>query len=111
MYGTWQILRGAWAAVMIVYCVLAIVASRRLRGKEKELNHVILIVMAMLIAIRIAVRWAFGGQAYRLAVMIVGIAAGVAALIVAKMMITQKAHDQTEDGNGGDEGIRSLKLS
>jgi uncharacterized membrane protein YhhN len=107
---TWHVLRWAWAAVVIVYCLLAIVASRRLRGGEKKLNHVILIVMAVLIAVRIWIQHAFGGQVYRLAVLLVGIAAGIAALIVAKMLMSQTPGGETEAADS-EERIQSMKLN
>jgi hypothetical protein len=94
---------------MIVYCVLAIIASRRLRGGSKTLNHEILIVIAGLFAGRIAIHWFFGGGlAYRAAVMIVGIAAGIAAVVVAKMLVTQEPGDEAIAVDGKDERIQSL---
>jgi len=94
MYYTWLILRSMWSAVVVVYLVEALVASRRLRGAAKEWNQIILVGMFLLVVIRIAVRHYFGGLVYQCAVLIVGPAAGVAALIVAKMLVTQKAGDE-----------------
>jgi hypothetical protein len=104
MHNTWDILRWAWWAVAIVYCILAIFASRRLHGGAKKLNHAILIVVAFLLAVRIAALRVFGGGlAYRSATMIVGIAAGVGALIVAKMLVTQEPGDDAVAVDGKSE--------
>ncbi|HZW91574.1 MAG TPA: hypothetical protein VFF64_01250 [Candidatus Eremiobacteraceae bacterium] len=103
MRDTWQILRWAWAAVMIVYCLLAIIASKRLRGGEKKLNHVILIMMAVLVAVRIWTRHAFGGQVYRFAVLFVGVAAGIAAVVVAKMLMSQAPGEKAEAVGSDDQ--------
>ena len=108
MHSAWFILRWAWAAVLAVYCVLAMVASSRLQGEAKKRNHSILIAMAVLMAIRIAVRQLFGSLVYRCAVIIVGLAAGVAALIVARMLIAQNRSDLKTDKQ---DRIQSLKLS
>ena len=112
MHGTWFILRSAWSAVMIVYCVLAIFASRRLRGGARTLNHVILIVMAALTAVRIGIlRFFGGGLVYRSAVMVGGIVAGVAALIVARMLIVQEPGNEAVAVGDKEERVQSLKLS
>jgi hypothetical protein len=112
MHDTWHTLRWAWSAVVIVYCVLGIFASRRLRGRAKKLNHGILIVMVVLVAVRITIQRVFGGGlAYRSAVVVVGITAGVAALIVAKMLITQESGDEAVAVDDKEERIQSLKLS
>jgi hypothetical protein len=114
MHDTWLILRWAWSAVVIVYCVLAIVASSKLHGDAKKRSRNILIVMAVLIATRIWIRQVFGaGLAYRFSVVVVGIAAGIAALIVAKMLITREPSDEDEAASltDGKSGIQSLKLN
>jgi hypothetical protein len=108
--GAWHILRWAWSAIVIVYCVLAFLASKRLRGREKTLNHVVLLVIAALVAVRIWIRYAFGGQVYRWAVLVVGVAAGIATLIVAKMLTSQTPADEDEVAAGEDR-IQSLKLN
>ncbi len=116
MHDTWQILRVVWSAVIIAYCGLSFFADRRLHGAAKKRNRNILFAIAILVAIRFAVRFAFGGVAYRFAVLFVGVVAGIAALVVAQMLITQKP-----GGNGGNEDepavaddresrIQSLKL-
>jgi hypothetical protein len=109
MHDAWQVLRWAWAAIVTVYLLVAFVASKRLRGGEKTLNHVILIVMAVLIAVRIWLQHAFGGWVYRFAVLFVGIAAGIAALIVAKMLISQTPGGEAEAADR-EERIQSLRL-
>ena len=106
----WHILRWIWAAVFIVYCVLEIFAEKRLGGREKKRSSTILIVMVILVAVRIGIRVVFGsGPAYRLAVISVGIAAGIAALVLAKMLIEQKETNGT-DTQGAEEQIQTLKL-
>jgi hypothetical protein len=90
--------------------VLAFVASKRLRGREKTLNHIILLVIAALVVVRIWIGYAVGGQIYRLTVLIVGVAAGIAALIVVKMLISH-APAGGNDGSAGEDRIQSLKLS
>jgi hypothetical protein len=113
MQDAWYILSWAWTAVSILYCMLAGVASKRLRGREKKINHAILIVFAGLVGVRFWTRYAFGGQVYRLTVLFVGIAAGVAALIVAKMLISQKPREGRDEDEsiGSDDRIQSLKLN
>ena len=97
---------------MIVYCVLAIFASRRLHDGARTLNHVILIVMAVLIAVGIGILRVFGGGlAYRSAVMVGGIVAGVGALIVARMLIMQQPGNEAVAVGDKEERVQSLKLS
>jgi hypothetical protein len=110
MHNAWPILRLAWSAVMIVYCVLAIVADRRLRGVARKRSRNILIAIAVLVAIREAVKHFLGGWVYRFVVTIVGIAAGIAALIVATMVATQGPGGEAVAGDK-EERVQSLKLS
>jgi heme A synthase len=106
----WHILRWAWAAVFIAYCVLEIFAEKRLQGREKKRSSTILIVMVILVAVRIGIRVVFGsGPAYRLAVTFVEIAAGIGALVLAKMLIEQKKTEGSYT-QGADEQIQTLKL-
>ena len=111
MHGTWFLLRSAWTAVDIVYLVLYIVAARRLRGEaKKHCDHVFWLI-AILAAIRISIRYALrGGLMYRLAVVFVGVAAGIAALDLVRMLVTQPPDEGTVDAGGGKERIQSLKL-
>ena len=112
MHDGWHILRWGWSAVVVFYGALSIVASRRLRGRERKRSAKILAVIVTLIATRFFVRFAFGGgQTYRLAVVCVGVAAGIAALDLARMLIAHKEDAGTVDGDGAQEQIQSLKLS
>jgi uncharacterized membrane protein len=108
MHDTWHIVRFGWSAVVLVYSVLAIIASWRLRGEAKKRNHAILIAMAVLMAIRISARHFLGGLVYQFAAVFYGMVAGVAALTVAKMLVTQRPSDEPV---GKEERIQSLKLS
>jgi hypothetical protein len=110
MHDGWLLFRWMWTAVVIVYCVLAVIASKRLRGGEKKLNHAMLVVIAILELARIWVRHAFGSQVGRLAGLFVGLLAGIAALVVAKMLLSQTPSDGAEEV-GGDDRIQSLRLS
>jgi hypothetical protein len=111
MHNDWRILSWTWSAVVIMYCILALIADRRLSGGEKKLNQILLILIAGLVGVGIWTRHAFGGQMHRLAVLVAGIAAGIAALIVAKMLITQKPGDRDVDADNSDEQIQLLKLN
>jgi len=110
MHDAWQILRWVWAAVVMAYCLLAVIASKRLHGGEKRLNHVMLVVVAVLGLGRIWIQHAFGGQANRFAGLFVGILAGIAALIVVKMLLSQTPGDGVK-ATDNEERIQSLKLN
>ena len=111
MQDAWHILRWTWAAVVVVYCVLGIVADRRLHGREKRLSRNMLIAMAVLVAIRYWVHVAFGiGQAYRFAVLVVGVAAGIGSLVLAKMLIEQKGGGMS-GARDREDRMQSLKLN
>jgi hypothetical protein len=108
----WQILKWAWAVVVVVYCVLQVLASRRLRGPENKRSWSVLIVMAVLVAIERWIREASGNPlANRLAVVVVGIAAGIAALVLTRMLIAKKAYEGTADAHDAEEHIQSLNLN
>jgi asparagine N-glycosylation enzyme membrane subunit Stt3 len=112
MHSAWFLLRGAWSAVVIAYLVLYIVAAGRLRGEAKKHGGKAFWVIASLAAIRFSIRYALGGGLmYRLAVVFVGVAAGVAALDLARMLATQKPDDAAVDAGGSKERIQSLKLN
>ena len=104
----WLLLGSAWSAELIVYWLLALIAYRRLHGRDKELNHLVVIVMVVLVAVRFWIHYRFGGQAYRLAVLIVGVAAGVATLVVVKMLISQSPDDK-DGAIGNKDRIESLE--
>jgi len=92
--------------------VLYIVAAGRLRGEAKKHGGHVFWVIAILAAIRISIRYALGGgPTYRLAVVLVGVAAGIAALDLARMLATQKPDEVTVDAGVRKERIQSLKLS
>src|ERR1700751_3359718 len=98
MHSAWFLLRWAWSAVVIAYLVLYIVAAGRLRGEAKKHGAYVFWVIAVLAAIRISIRYALGGGLiYRLAVVFVGVAAGIAALDLARMLTTQKPDEGTVD--------------
>src|SRR5690348_11727617 len=112
MHSAWFLLRWAWSAVVIAYLMLYIVAGGRLRGEAKKHGGKVFWVIAVLAAIRMAIRYALGGGLmYRLAVVFVGVAAGVAALDLVRTLATQKPDERTVDVAGGKERIQSLKLS
>ena len=109
---TWHVLRWTWAAVVIGYCVLHIFAAKRLRDQAGRNSRNIFIAMVVLVAIRILIQRVFGvGLAYRLAVVFVGVAAGIAALVEARMLLAQKAGDDALDAHGAEERIQSLRLN
>ena len=93
---TWHVLMWAWTTVVIAYCVLHMMAAKRLHGQAARLSRNIFVVMAVLILIKFGVSWVLGrSMAYRLAVLFVGVAAGVAALVEARMLFAKKADDET----------------
>ena len=109
---TWHVISWAWAVVVIVYCVLHIFADKRLYGQARRNSRNIFIAIVVLVAIRICIQRVFGvGLAYRLAVVFVGVAAGVAALVETRWLSGQKLDDQTLDEHGAEEQIQSLKLN
>ena len=111
MQDTWQILRWSWAAVCVVYGVLQIIGSMRLRGMAKKRSRNILVVMVILVAMQSWIREVLGNlQAIRWAAVFVGIAAAVAALFLATMLIRQK-DDRADDAQDTEEHIQSLKSS
>jgi len=112
VHNAWHILWAAWLAVSICYLVLYLVGSGRLRGQQKKRSGNIFWVIAALVAIRLLIRFALGdGLIYRLAALFVGIAAGTAALDLARMLITQRPDDRTADAGGSEERIHSLRLN
>ncbi len=86
------------------------IADRRLRGLARKRNRNILIVMVMLVAIQM---WIIHGLRApglaRLATVSVGLAAGIAALVLAKMLV-QRKDDGTAEEQGAEERIQLLKL-
>ena len=107
---SWIILSGVWSAVIISYLVLYIIATGRLRGPEKKRSGIIFWVIAGLTAMRISIWLALGrGLVYRFAVLFVGIAAGIAALDLARVLITQKPNDGANEAS--EERIQSLRLN
>jgi asparagine N-glycosylation enzyme membrane subunit Stt3 len=112
LHSTWYIFFSTWSLVLVAYLVLYLVTAKRLRGHTKKRSDSIFLVIAVLAAIRISLRFALGrGLIYRFAVVFVGIAAGLAALDLARMLLTQKPDDGTVDSNRSEERIQSLKLN
>jgi hypothetical protein len=112
MHSTWFLLRSAWSAAVIAYFVLYIIAAGRLRGEAEKHGGNVFWVVAVLAVIRISIRYALGGGLiYRFAVVFVGIAAGIAALDLARLLITQQPAKGTVDAGGSEERIQSLKLN
>jgi hypothetical protein len=110
MRDAFHVLRWVWVAIDIVYLLLAITASKRLRGGGKKLNYVIMIALAVLVAIETWIRHAFAvREAYWFWVLFVRPAVGIAALIVAVMLMLQPPGDGTEAA-GGKDRIQSLRL-
>jgi len=111
MHSAWFLLRWAWSAVVIAYLVLYVVATGRLCGGAKKHAGLVFSVVAVLVAIRIAIRYVLGsGLMYRMAVVFVGVAAGVAALDLVRMLATQEPDVGAVDA-GAKERIQSLKLN
>ena len=112
MHSTWLLLGWAWSAVLVAYLLLYIVAAGRLRGEAKRHGGSVFWVVAILAAIRMLIRYALGGGLmYRLAVVFVGVVAGIAALDLVRMLTTQKPDEGTVDAGDSEERIQSLKLS
>ena len=109
MGSTWHILRLAWLAVTLAYLVLYIIAAKRLRGEGKKHAGKVFWVIAVLAAVRISIRYILGGGLiYQSGAVLVGVAAGIAALDLTRILITQKPDDGVA---GTNERIQSLKLS
>ncbi len=105
-----MVLKFMWLAVVVFYCALAAFADRRLRGAARKRNKHILWAMAVLIAVRIWTGHKFGGLAFLFGGIFVGAAAGVAALIVATMLVSREPGDEAGVAEGK-ERIQSLKLN
>jgi hypothetical protein len=111
MHGTWFILRWAWAAVVIAYLVLFVIGSRRLQGEAKKRTRSIFGGVVVLIVFRELI-WLFGGRpVYRFSVMIVGVAAGIAALFLIYELSIRGPDAKLQTGDDGEGHIQSLKLS
>jgi hypothetical protein len=108
---TWFILRWAWALVLIAYLILHVVLSGRLRGQARKRSGNIFAAVVVLAVGRTLIRYALGvGIVYRLSVIVVGVAAGIAALFLIHALLTLKPGDAEVEADG--EGrIQSLKLS
>jgi hypothetical protein len=112
MHGGWYILRWAWSAILIAYLLLYLVAAKRLGGRAKKRSGVTFWVVAVLAAFRMFAWYVLrGGLIYRFAVLIVGIAAGLAAIDLARMLIVSQEGARTVDGDSAEERIQSLKLN
>jgi len=113
MHDTWQVLRWLWSAILIAYVILQAVASGRLRGQAKRRSARIFGMILVLYAIRTLIRYFLGaGVVYRFSVLVVGLTAGIAALMLISALITQKGDDTVVEADGdAKERIQSLKLS
>ncbi len=110
MHGAWYILRWAWSAILVAYLLLYIVAGKRLGGSAKKRSGTTFWVIAALAAVRMSIRFVLGfGLAYRVAVLFAGIAAGFAALDLARMLVEQSRVDRPTGTD--DESVQSLRLS
>jgi hypothetical protein len=106
MHGDWLILRLTWSAVVIGYFVLFFAVARRLRGQAKKRSDTIFWAVASLAVIRTLVRFALGfGFVYQLAVVILGVAAGIAALVLIGTLMTQKPDGGLLETNSSESGF------
>jgi hypothetical protein len=106
---TWHLLRLAWSAVTIAYLLSYVIAAKRLRGEGKKHAGSVFWVIAALAIVRISLWYVLGGGLiYRLSVVLAGAAAGIAALDLARILITQKPDDGIA---GTNERIQSLRLN
>ncbi|HEV2398214.1 MAG TPA: hypothetical protein VGS27_14820 [Candidatus Sulfotelmatobacter sp.] len=105
MHGAWYILRWAWSAILIAYLLLYVVTEKRLAGHAKNRSGATFWVVAVLAVLRMLGWYVLrGGLIYQLAVMLVGIAAGFAALDLTRMLVEQKPKGRITDArtmNGG----------
>jgi hypothetical protein len=112
MHGPWFIIRWGWTAVDIAYLLLFLIGSRRLHGEAKKNSSTIFAVFVFLFVIRELILWFFGvGVAYRLAIMVVGLAAGGGALYLIRALMAQKPDEGTNEAENGEGQIQSLKLN
>ncbi|HET9307615.1 MAG TPA: hypothetical protein VFO46_16470 [Candidatus Sulfotelmatobacter sp.] len=114
MHGAWYILRWAWSAISIAYLLLYVLTTKRLGGQKKKRSEATFWVIVVLAVLRVLVRLVLGsGLVYRFAVVFIGIAAGIAALDLARMLITLEPGEQDAavDVNHSKDRIQSLKLN
>jgi len=110
MHGTWYILMSAWSAVLVFYLLLYVIAGKRLGGSAKKRSDITFCVIAVLAGLRILRRFVLGyGLFSRGAVLLSGVAAGFAALDLARMLAEQRQDNR--NAGSRDERIESLKLS
>jgi hypothetical protein len=99
----------AWSAVTIAYLLLYVITAKRLRGEGKKHAGSVFWVIAVLAIVRISLWYVLGGGLiYRLSVVLAGAAAGIAALDLARILITQKPDDGIA---GTNERIQPLRLN
>jgi hypothetical protein len=99
MYHIWSALWWAWSAAVVVYFVLLVVTVRRLRAsKEKRSVDVMFWLVVVLVWIRILARLALHrGPIYQVAVVLAGIASGVATLVLIRALIKQKPNEGSSE--------------
>ena len=95
MHDAWHILSWLWFAVLVAYGVLQVYAAKRLQNVDKRRSRDIFIVMAVLFAFRVGADSVLRSRdVHRLGTVVVGMAAGIAALVLAKMLVEQKQSDE-----------------
>jgi hypothetical protein len=111
MHGGWYILRLAWSAILIAYLLLYLVTTKRLGGEAKKRSGITFWVIAGLAAFRMLAWYVLrGGLIYRVAVVIAGIAAGLAALDLVRMLTERQPGAGLANVSGNDQ-IQPLKLN
>ena len=99
MYHIWPVLWWAWSALVFVYCVLFVVTiGRLLASKEKRSVIVMFRLVVVLVWIRILARLVLHrGPIYEVAVILAGIASGVATLVLIRALIKQKPNEGSSE--------------
>jgi hypothetical protein len=111
MHDAWQTWKWIGFAVFAVYGLLQIFASKRLHGQQEARSRNILIVMGVLVAIQFGIPRVLGSRgAGRFLTVLVDVAAGIAALLLIKMLVDREA-EGTVDASGSKEQVQSLKLN
>jgi hypothetical protein len=98
MYHIWPVLWWAWTAAVVVCLSLFVVTARRLRvSKEKRSADLMFWVAAVLVGIRILARLVLHGSLiYQAAVVLAGLASGIATLVLIRALVKQQAERRIE---------------
>src|SRR5580658_6139833 len=112
MDGAWQIVKWVWVAVCFIWLVVQVVALRRLKGDLKRRSMYVFWVVFVLIVVSDWIREVFEfAQATRIGMLVVGVAATVATILLVGML---RGPDAVQNVDGpdvdGDGHIRRLKL-